>query len=264
MFDGPFRFVDSDGYVYTHSHNRMWRKTRSQTESIIFRQSAEASLIADRITRFEDDPILDDDILAKLRAKVASPKASLSCTGADANRNFDYYWLTGGSSRNPCSDTFAGLKPFSEPESRALRDLVLDNKDHLAMYISLHAYSQMWLLPWGNSLFFLLILTRKCFRFQKPDCCVCTPFSVWDSLLLNGCCDMRRSQTREARGLFRTLFAGQDGQQCSGKSQRCQLFDWFHPGSSLRSLGYIFIFFLSIVLVLISECSKYNALFLSC
>lgn len=170
MFDRPFRFVDSDGYVYTHSHNRMWRKTRSQTESIIFRQSAEASLIADRITRFEDDPILDDDILAKLRAKVASPKASLSCTGADANRNFDYYWLTGGSSRNPCSDTFAGSKPFSEPESRALRDLVLDNKDHLAMYISLHAYSQMWLLPWGNSLFFLLILTRKCFfiDFKNP------------------------------------------------------------------------------------------------
>lgn len=142
--------LNPDGYVYTHSHNRMWRKTRSQTESIIFRQSAEASLIADRITRFEDDPILDDDILAKLRAKVASPKASLSCTGADANRNFDYYWLTGGSSRNPCSDTFAGSKPFSEPESRALRDLVLDNKDHLAMYISLHAYSQMWLLPWGH------------------------------------------------------------------------------------------------------------------
>ncbi|XP_057376150.1 uncharacterized protein LOC130697054, partial [Daphnia carinata] len=142
--------LNPDGYAYTHTHNRMWRKTRSQTESIIFRQSAEASLIADRITRFEDDPILDDDILDKLRAKVASPKVSLSCTGADANRNFDYYWLSGGSSRNPCSDTFAGSKPFSEPESRALRDLVLDNKDHLAMYISLHAYSQMWLIPWGH------------------------------------------------------------------------------------------------------------------
>jgi hypothetical protein len=140
-----------DGYAYTHSHNRMWRKTRSQTDNIVFRQSAEASLRADRLTRFEDDPILDDAILEKLRTELASTKASLSCTGADANRNFDHFWLTGGSSRNPCSDTFAGSKAFSEPEARALRDLVLANKDQLAMFISLHAYSQMWLLPWGKS-----------------------------------------------------------------------------------------------------------------
>ena len=127
----------------------MWRKTRSRPESIVFRKMSEATLRADRLARFEDDPILDDAILEKLRAEVASNKASLSCTGADANRNFDYHWLTGGSSRNPCSDIFAGAKPFSEPESRALRDLVLENKDQLAMYISLHAYSQMWLIPWG-------------------------------------------------------------------------------------------------------------------
>ncbi|KAI9553939.1 hypothetical protein GHT06_019210 [Daphnia sinensis] len=95
-------------------------------------------------------PVLNPDGYAYTHSHNRIPKASLSCTGADANRNFDYHWLTGGSSRNPCSDTFAGAKPFSEPESRALRDLVLDNKDHLAMYISLHAYSQMWLIPWGH------------------------------------------------------------------------------------------------------------------
>ncbi|EFX75601.1 hypothetical protein DAPPUDRAFT_306729 [Daphnia pulex] len=100
-------------------------------------------------------PVLNPDGYAYTHSnnrmsEVASTKASLSCTGADANRNFDHHWLTGGSSRNPCSDTFAGSKAFSEPESRALRDLVLANKDDLAMYISLHAYSQMWLLPWGH------------------------------------------------------------------------------------------------------------------
>lgn len=144
-------YFKSDGYHYTHTNNRMWRKTRSRTDSIVFQKAAAASLTADRLSRFQDDPILDDTILEKFRAEVASNKASLSCTGADANRNFDYHWLTGGSSRNPCSETFAGPKPFSEPEARALRDLVLDNKDQLAMYISLHAYSQMWLLPWGMS-----------------------------------------------------------------------------------------------------------------
>ena len=40
---------------------------------------------------------------------------------------------------------------FGQPESRALANYVLKHKKDIAMYISLHAYSQMWLLPWGFS-----------------------------------------------------------------------------------------------------------------
>ena len=64
----------------------MWRKTRSQPESIVFRQTSLESLKADRVSRFDQDPVLDDAILEKFRQKVINDKAPLSCTGTDANR----------------------------------------------------------------------------------------------------------------------------------------------------------------------------------
>ncbi|ROT80875.1 putative carboxypeptidase B-like protein [Penaeus vannamei] len=67
------------------------------------------------------------------------------CVGVDANRNFGYRWMEGGSSSNPCSDIYAGPTSFSEPETRAIRDFLLK------VYLSIHAYSQMWMLPWGFS-----------------------------------------------------------------------------------------------------------------
>ncbi|XP_042870285.1 carboxypeptidase B-like [Penaeus japonicus] len=73
------------------------------------------------------------------------------CVGVDANRNFELKWMEGGSSSNPCSDIYAGPSPFSEPETRAIRDFLLENKDQLKVYLSMHAYSQMWMLPWGHS-----------------------------------------------------------------------------------------------------------------
>lgn len=63
--------------------------------------------------------------------------------------NFDFQWLTGGSSKNPCVDNYAGPRAFSEPETKALSNYILANRNQIEMYISLHAYSQMWLLPWG-------------------------------------------------------------------------------------------------------------------
>lgn len=73
------------------------------------------------------------------------------CVGVDANRNFGYRWMEGGSSSNPCSDIYAGPTSFSEPETRAIRDFLVENKDQLKVYLSIHAYSQMWMLPWGFS-----------------------------------------------------------------------------------------------------------------
>ena len=140
--------LNPDGYTYTHKNNRMWRKTRSSPSNTLFRRTAEESLRADRLARFEDDPVLNDEILDKLKSSL-NAKDGFSCTGTDANRNFGFKWLTGGSSRNPCSETFAGPEPFSEPETKAVSDFILKNKDNIAMYISLHAYSQMWLIPWG-------------------------------------------------------------------------------------------------------------------
>lgn len=69
--------------------------------------------------------------------------------GVDINRNYGYKWGidNAGSSPNPASDVYRGTAAFSEPETRAVRDLFL-SKDFQAM-ISFHSFSQVILYPWG-------------------------------------------------------------------------------------------------------------------
>ncbi|MDC7998173.1 M14 family zinc carboxypeptidase [Gilvibacter sediminis] len=53
--------------------------------------------------------------------------SSNTSRGVDLNRNFDYFWGTAGSgsSGTPSSDSYRGTSPWSEPESRILRDFML-------------------------------------------------------------------------------------------------------------------------------------------
>lgn len=71
------------------------------------------------------------------------------CPGVDPNRNYPFHWRESGASSNPCHETFAGPKPLSEPETEALAKILSANKDRISMYISLHSYSQLILLPYG-------------------------------------------------------------------------------------------------------------------
>jgi len=97
--------MNPDGYLYTQTNDRMWRKTRSPNTG--------------------------------------------SCFGTDANRNWGFHWNTGGSSSNPCADTYMGSEAFSEVENRNVRDFLLANKEQIKFYNNLHSYSQLILLPWG-------------------------------------------------------------------------------------------------------------------
>ena len=69
--------------------------------------------------------------------------------GVDLNRNYGYKWGIDdlGSSPNPASEVYRGSAPFSEPETRAVRDLYL--KKNFQALISFHSYSQVILYPWG-------------------------------------------------------------------------------------------------------------------
>lgn len=96
-----------DGYEYTHTNNRMWRKTLSPTNSL------------------------------------------WGCRGTDPNRNWGYKWRTGGSSTDPCSDTYAGPSAFSEPETKAVSDYILSLGGRVKIFVTVHSYSQLWLMPWG-------------------------------------------------------------------------------------------------------------------
>ena len=67
--------------------------------------------------------------------------------GVDPNRNYDYMWGAGVGlvSSNPRADTYQGPTAFSEPESRALRDLVLSR--HFRAIVDYHSYAQAIAYP---------------------------------------------------------------------------------------------------------------------
>jgi carboxypeptidase T len=70
--------------------------------------------------------------------------------GVDPNRNYGYMWGTldiSTSSRIPSDETYIGPRAFSEPEVRAVRDLVA--RERFGGVLSYHSYSQLILFPWG-------------------------------------------------------------------------------------------------------------------
>lgn len=71
-------------------------------------------------------------------------------SGVDLNRNYAYQWGTGGSSSNEFSDVYMGPAPFSEPETRAVKNYIEAN-DNITVLLSFHTFSQLILYPWGHS-----------------------------------------------------------------------------------------------------------------
>ncbi len=84
--------------------------------------------------------------------------------GADLNRNYEFRWgCCGGSSTDPCDETYRGPSPASEPETQAveayLRAHFPDQRDDdlsaaapltaTGVFLDIHSYSQLVLWPWG-------------------------------------------------------------------------------------------------------------------
>ncbi|KAM3965859.1 carboxypeptidase B-like [Aphomia sociella] len=99
--------LNPDGYEYTHTHDRMWRKNR---------------------------------------AKYGE------CIGVDLNRNFSYGWGEKGeegSSEDPGNIFFRGPKPFSEPETAAVRRTIIESDSTFKVFLSFHSYGEVIIFPWG-------------------------------------------------------------------------------------------------------------------
>jgi carboxypeptidase T len=70
--------------------------------------------------------------------------------GVDPNRNYGYMWGTlniSTSSHVPSDPTYVGPRAFSEPETRAVRNLVAS--ELFRGVITYHSFSQLILYPWG-------------------------------------------------------------------------------------------------------------------
>ncbi|XP_075152249.1 zinc carboxypeptidase-like [Haematobia irritans] len=107
--------VNPDGFVYTHTVERLWRKNR-------------------RPTGFSN--------------------SSGICYGIDMNRNFGYEWgaLSAWNFNEPCDHWYGGAKPDSEPEVLALQAFINSfPDDYIKMYIPFHSYGNLILLPYGHT-----------------------------------------------------------------------------------------------------------------
>lgn len=98
-------FVNPDGYEYTWTVDRLWRKNRARNQGS-------------------------------------------SCRGVDLNRNYNDHWNEGGSSSNPCSDTYHGPYAESEPETMVVTRFFRENGPIIGA-IDWHSYSQLILRPYG-------------------------------------------------------------------------------------------------------------------
>lgn len=93
------------------------------------------------------------------------PPSSSTQYGIDLNRNHTFLWNTGGTSTDPCAQTYLGPSAGSEPEVSQLQNFVLTllpdqrgpgindpaPENTTGLFITLHSYSELVLWPWGNT-----------------------------------------------------------------------------------------------------------------
>jgi hypothetical protein len=86
--------------------------------------------------------------------KNRQPTPGSSAIGTDLNRNYGYRWGLGGrTSRNPEAITYHGPKPFSAPETRAMRDFlasrVVGGRQQIRAAITFHEAGRLVMWPYG-------------------------------------------------------------------------------------------------------------------
>ncbi|KAF9799536.1 hypothetical protein SFRURICE_018723 [Spodoptera frugiperda] len=102
--------LNPDGYEYTHTHERMWRKNRAKYGG--------------------------ECVGVDLNRNFSYGWGQL--TGED------------GSSDEPNHIFYRGPAPFSEPETIAVRDTILASITPFKVFISFHSYYELIIFPWGN------------------------------------------------------------------------------------------------------------------
>ncbi|KAH3968908.1 hypothetical protein HBI70_231290 [Parastagonospora nodorum] len=110
-------FHNPDGFLYTQTNDRLWRKNRQPR-----------------------------------------PSVNTTCLGTDGNRNWATEWAAeppgGGSTPDPCGQTYRGLAPGDTPENQAMDGLSAKlgaTPAGIRSFIDFHSYSQLILTPYGYS-----------------------------------------------------------------------------------------------------------------
>lgn len=51
---------------------------------------------------------------------------------------------------DPCGECYRGAEPFSEPETRAVRDFLVSHKDEIKFVSNTHSFGNMWIYPYNG------------------------------------------------------------------------------------------------------------------
>lgn len=71
-------------------------------------------------------------------------------TGVDLNRNYGFSHGNFGAKEDPCSEAFSGPYPFSEPETKAMRDFIFGHVEELKFVYNFHSYGNMYITPFNS------------------------------------------------------------------------------------------------------------------
>merc|ERR1719150_1236689 len=93
------------------------------------------------------DGFLHSTTSTRMHRKNMANSCSYRNRGVDLNRNFRSYWNQGGSSSDPCSDTYHGPSAASEPETKVIERVMKESQ--MTVYIDVHSYSQLIISSWG-------------------------------------------------------------------------------------------------------------------
>ena len=92
-----------------------------------------------------------DEIKLLRKNRRISPECDFLTGGVDLNRNYGYKFGYDdiGSQSNPCGEMYRGTKPFSEPETQAMRNLTDVFQSSLVSAMNFHAYGDLWISPFN-------------------------------------------------------------------------------------------------------------------
>jgi hypothetical protein len=82
------------------------------------------------------------------RKNRRQPPSGSTCWGVDTNRNWPAFWNQGGSSTNPCTETYHGTAAGSEVEVQNIVNFFRSLKN-VVVATDWHSYSQLYLIPYG-------------------------------------------------------------------------------------------------------------------
>ena len=71
-------------------------------------------------------------------------------TGVDLNRNYGFSHGNFGAKEDPCSEAFSGPFPFSEPETKAMRDFIFAHVEEIKFVYNFHSYGNMYITPFNS------------------------------------------------------------------------------------------------------------------